>query len=153
MSQSPRSVEQGAQSVNTGSTACTAKKIPFMYSFSGNSAASVPISTFICLWRMYIFPRLIHLFEVRQSAMIYFQVELSEFLCALQRQNAENLKQIFPEKEYRGLSPNFHIHVSVSELYIPTMSACSQWTIEHFLNFAFITFCSVSVSQRDLNKN
>jgi hypothetical protein len=40
---------------------------------------------------------------------------------ALQRQNAENLKQIFPEKEYRGLSPNFHIHESVSELYIPTM--------------------------------
>jgi hypothetical protein len=40
---------------------------------------------------------------------------------ALQRQNAENVKQIFPEKEYRGLSPNFHIHVSVSELYIPTM--------------------------------
>jgi hypothetical protein len=28
---------------------------------------------------------------------------------------------MFPEKEYRGLSPNFHIHVSVSELYIPTM--------------------------------
>jgi hypothetical protein len=39
----------------------------------------------------------------------------------LQRKNAENLKQIFPEKEYHGLSPNFHIHVSVSELYIPTM--------------------------------
>ncbi len=39
----------------------------------------------------------------------------------LQRKNAENLKQIFPEKEYRGLSPNFHIHVSVSELYIPTI--------------------------------
>jgi hypothetical protein len=31
------------------------------------------------------------------------------------------LKQIFPEKEYRSLSPNFHIYVSVSELYIPTM--------------------------------
>jgi hypothetical protein len=39
----------------------------------------------------------------------------------LQRKNAENWKQIFPEKEYRGLSPNFHIDVSVSELYIPTM--------------------------------
>ncbi len=39
----------------------------------------------------------------------------------LQRQNAENLKQIFPEKEYRGLSPNFHSQVSVSELYIPNM--------------------------------
>jgi hypothetical protein len=43
------------------------------------------------------------------------------FLHALQRQNAENLKQIFPEKEYRSLSPNFHIHVSVSELNITTM--------------------------------
>ncbi len=26
---------------------------------------------------------------------------------------------VFPEKEFRGLSPNFHIHVSVSDLYIP----------------------------------
>ncbi len=41
---------------------------------------------------------------------------------ALQRQNAENLKQIAPEKEYRGLSHNFHIHVSVSELFIPMMA-------------------------------
>jgi hypothetical protein len=39
----------------------------------------------------------------------------------LQRQNTEILKQIFPEKEYRGLSPNFHIHASVSDLYIPTI--------------------------------
>jgi hypothetical protein len=43
------------------------------------------------------------------------------FHFALQRQNTENLKQIFPENEYRGLSPNFNIHVSVSEIYIPTM--------------------------------
>ncbi len=28
---------------------------------------------------------------------------------------------IFPEKELRGHSPNFHIHVSVSELYIATV--------------------------------
>ncbi len=26
------------------------------------------------------------------------------------------------EKEYRGLSPNFHIHASVSDLYIPTIA-------------------------------
>jgi hypothetical protein len=45
----------------------------------------------------------------------------SEGNAALQRQNAENLKQIFPEQKYQGLSPNFHIHVSVSELYIPTI--------------------------------
>jgi hypothetical protein len=47
--------------------------------------------------------------------------EVSDKEHALQRQNAEYLKQILPEKEHRGLSPNFHIHVSVSELYIPTM--------------------------------
>ncbi len=28
---------------------------------------------------------------------------------------------VFPEKKLRGLSPNFHIHVSVSDLYIPTI--------------------------------
>ncbi len=46
----------------------------------------------------------------------------------MQRQIAENLKQIFPEKEYRGLSPNFHIHVSLSELYIPMM--CLPFLLE-----------------------
>ncbi len=39
----------------------------------------------------------------------------------LQRHNTENLKQIFPEKEFHGHSPNFHIHVSVSDLYIPAI--------------------------------
>jgi hypothetical protein len=33
----------------------------------------------------------------------------------------QNLKQIFPEKELRGHSPNFHIYVSLSDLYIPTI--------------------------------
>ncbi len=40
-------------------------------------------------------------------------------MAALQRTNTENMKQIFPEKEMRGHNPNFHIHVSVSDLYIP----------------------------------
>ncbi len=31
----------------------------------------------------------------------------------------ENPIYVLPEKELRGLSPNFHIHVSVSDLYIP----------------------------------
>jgi hypothetical protein len=26
---------------------------------------------------------------------------------------------VFPEKKLRGLNPNFHIHVSVNDLYIP----------------------------------
>ncbi len=39
----------------------------------------------------------------------------------LQRHNTENFKQIFPEKELLRLSPNFHIHVYVNNLYIPTI--------------------------------
>jgi len=39
----------------------------------------------------------------------------------LQRYNTENWKQIFPEKELRSLSPNFHIHVSVNDLHIPML--------------------------------
>jgi hypothetical protein len=40
---------------------------------------------------------------------------------ALQRHNTENSKQIFPEKELCGPSPNCHLHVSVSDLYTPTI--------------------------------
>ncbi len=33
----------------------------------------------------------------------------------------ENSKHIFPAMNLRGLVPNFYIHVSVSDLYIPTI--------------------------------
>ncbi len=33
----------------------------------------------------------------------------------------ENSIYVFPEKKLRGLSPNFYIHVYVSDLYIPTI--------------------------------
>ncbi len=36
-----------------------------------------------------------------------------------ERTNTENSKQKYPEKELRGHNPNFHIHVSVSDLYNP----------------------------------
>jgi hypothetical protein len=37
----------------------------------------------------------------------------------LQRTNTENPKQLFLDKKLRGHSPNFYIHVSVGDLYIP----------------------------------
>jgi hypothetical protein len=40
---------------------------------------------------------------------------------ALQRHNTKNSKRIFPEKELCSRSPSFHIHVSVSDLYNPTI--------------------------------
>ncbi len=40
------------------------------------------------------------------------------YVAALLRTNTKNSKQIFPEKELRGHTPSFHIHVSVSDLYI-----------------------------------
>jgi hypothetical protein len=33
----------------------------------------------------------------------------------------ENPIHVLSEKKLRGLSPNFHIHLSVSDLYIPTI--------------------------------
>jgi hypothetical protein len=39
----------------------------------------------------------------------------------LQRTNMENSQKNIPEKELHGYNPNFHIHVSVSYLYIPTI--------------------------------
>ncbi len=45
---------------------------------------------------------------------------------ALQRTYTENSKQIIPEKKLCGHSPNFHIHVSVSDLYIPELPILLQ---------------------------
>ncbi len=46
----------------------TAKAIPFIYSFSGNTAASAPVSTFMCLWAIYISPGSVHIFRPAEKA-------------------------------------------------------------------------------------
>ncbi len=47
---------------------CTATAIPFIYSFSGNSAASAPISTLMCLWAIYIFSGSVYIFPPAEQA-------------------------------------------------------------------------------------
>jgi hypothetical protein len=60
--------------------------------------------------------------EVKNLKDVVGGVSPTSQVTVLQRQNTEISKQIFSEKEYRGLSPNFHIHASVSDLYIPMIS-------------------------------
>ena len=58
----------------------------------------------------------------RSFSSYWLQKQTSNKCTTLQRQNAEISKQIFPEKDYLGLSPNFHINTSVCDLYIPMIS-------------------------------
>ncbi len=68
----------------------------------------------------------LYLKEGKDIKIIYSIYYNSIFKDTLQRyytdtKDTENSKHIFQEKELRGLSPDFHIHVSVCDLYIPTI--------------------------------
>ncbi len=58
----------------------------------------------------------------RHQEKIQKDISLKSFITccsSLQKRYTENSKLVFPEKELRGLSPHFHIHVPVIDLYIP----------------------------------
>jgi hypothetical protein len=46
----------------------------------------------------------------------------------LQMLCTEDLKQILPEMKLQGLVPNFYIHVSLNDLYIPTIGPQTQYS-------------------------
>jgi hypothetical protein len=65
-----------------------------------------------------------HLLTKERNILRAFAKIVSSFaapteFCFLILHCKENPIYVFPEKKLRGLSPNFHIHVSVSDLYTP----------------------------------
>ncbi len=59
------------------------------------------------------------------------------FVCAVKATVSRNCEwyysiYVFPEKERRGLRPNFHIHVSVSDLYIPTIATSTYFSAAEY---------------------
>jgi hypothetical protein len=58
-----------------------------------------------------------------------FHILMNVFLYDEQILHSESSIYVFPEKELLSLSPNFHIDVSVSDLYIPRLGphiSCSR---------------------------
>ncbi len=61
--------------------------------------------------------------QFRSYEVLEFKKDTMQMHCA------ENLNQIFPEMKLRGLSPNFYIHVSVSDLYILPIGPQTQYSV------------------------
>jgi hypothetical protein len=59
----------------------------------------------------------------------------------------ENLIYIFPEIKLRGLAPNSYIHVSVSNLYIPTIGLPICCKLRGIVISKTELYCSVSQFQ------
>ncbi len=95
---------------------------------SASEGKTISFCLVFCSLLLEYFPIFEHLFFTLPyiPSLFYFYPFLtllsfllsSLLLSTLQTHNTENSKQIFPEKELRGLSPSFQIHVSVSDLHM-----------------------------------
>ncbi len=121
----------------------TATKIPFMYSFSGNCEASVPIFTFICLWAIYICVPGIspHIF-LQQN----LQIDRGHIWDTWMWKLGLWPRNSFPWNICIEFSVLFLCsalpHTLVTKLYIQQqykecVRKCEMWNFQVFLNFVF----------------
>ncbi len=102
----------------------TATKIPLMYSFSGNCLASFTVSTFICLWAIYIFPGSVHLFSCSRIGRPILEIY-------------KNLSQIYEYRNWETEHYDYVLEITVSFLGIHKRET------DIYIGFSLAFICSV----------
>ncbi len=115
----------------------TLTKIPFMYSFSGNCAASVRISTFMYLWAIYIFPGSAFVFGCNKiDRPILEHINLSQiYERRIWETEKKTLKFCFGNKEAAQCTVSFlGIHKWEPDIYtgfLPALHLQCTFTMVH----------------------
>ncbi len=119
-----------------------------MYSFSGNCAASVPISILMCLWGIYIFPGLVHIFpgsRIDRPILEIYTVNLSQmFECRNWETATEHYNYVleitvsfmgihkWEPYIYIGFSPALHLQCITAKVSSYIYETSRNWMYSKF---------------------